>query len=294
MRAPRRFNSPSFVILAALVSASAVPAFAAGPGDGSASPKPKPAVEKRIYTNDDLDSLASFYGGPARQNEPAASSAPEHARVLPARAPSPAALPNERNPVWYAQQIMALQAEMASIDNEIARLQQFRASSIAPGTPGAGVVLGLQLYAPCDGITTDNKIAQLAAHRNEIARQLDAVGDTARLNGLTPGTIHDPDQILQAAQSRVVLTPDERRAALAVSTRVLSAELEEVQDTLGSMNQQAASQNMTLLPVTPGYGGNMTTNYIEDLDRRASDLQQKFSDVEDAARASGIPPGALR
>ena len=69
-------------------------------------------------------------------------------------------LPPEKDPLWYAQQLAALSAEFDATSIKEERLRQFRTTGSAPG-----VRIGLQLNAPCEGITTDNEIAQLAIRR---------------------------------------------------------------------------------------------------------------------------------
>jgi hypothetical protein len=43
----------------------------------------------------------------------------------------------------------------------------------------------------------------------------------------------------------------------------------------------------SLLPPTPGFGGNMTTDLIERLDNRASEIQSALEQTEDTARRIG-------
>ena len=281
MRAPRFVSFFTLFLAAAFTSTSAAPLFAGGPGRGAASPKPKPPVEKKIYTNDDLDAMAAQYGGSAQRNNSAANPVPEGVTGLSAETPRSAQLPNDRNPVWYAQQMVASQAQLASIDAEIAQLRQYRAS---PSTAAPGAITGFSLYGPFGGITTYNRIDQLVRQRQEIAAQMNALADTARVNDVPPGTLRDSDQILQAAESRLSVSPQERQAILAKDEKTYSAELAQVQDTLGSINQQAASQNISLIPATPAFGGSMLTNNIQDLDHQAGELQQKISDIQDATR----------
>lgn len=284
MCAPRRFVSLFVLFLAAaFASTVAAPAFAGGPGDGPASPKPKPPVEKKVYTNDDIDALAAKYGGPAQRNPSATNSVSQRASAPSAAASTPAILPNGQNPVWYAQQMVNMQAELASIGTEIADLQQYRAS---PSTAAPGVSAGFGLYGPFGAITTWNRIDQLVRQRQQIEAEMNSLADTASANGFSPGLLRDSDRILQAAESRVVVSPRERQAILAKQEKVYQAQLGQVQQTLGSISQQAAAQNITLNPVRPGFGGNVLTNNIQDLDNRAGDLQQKITEIQDQASAA--------
>ena len=289
MSAPRR---SLFIFLLLLVAGfgwpASVPAFAGGPGEDAASPMPKPNVEKKIYTNDDLDALAARYGGPARQNAASTSAAPETpAAPIPRRT----VLPNDLNPDWYAQQFVSMQTRLDDLDAQIAQLRQYIAS---PSAARAGGTDGVPLNGPFGGITTYNLLDQLMQQRQAIVAQMDAIEDMARVNGFPPGMLRASAQILQAAQSHAVATPQERRAMLVRDQDALLAQLGQVQDTLGSINQQAAAQNITLIPYNPAFGGSALTNNVQNLDNQASELQQKLSDIQDQARVDGIAPGALR
>jgi len=249
---------------------------------------PKPNVEKKIYTNDDLDALAARYGGPARQNAASTSAAPETpAAPIPRRT----VLPNDLNPDWYAQQFVSMQTRLDDLDAQIAQLRQYIAS---PSAARAGGTDGVPLNGPFGGITTYNLLDQLMQQRQAIVAQMDAIEDMARVNGFPPGMLRASAQILQAAQSHAVATPQERLAMLVRDQDALLAQLGQVQDTLGSINQQAAAQNITLIPYNPAFGGSALTNNVQNLDNQASELQQKLSDIQDQARVDGIAPGALR
>jgi hypothetical protein len=50
------------------------------------------------------------------------------------------------------------------------------------------------------------------------------------------------------------------------------------------MSEQAAAQRANLQPPTPGFGGNMTTDLIERLDNRASEIREALDQSEEAAR----------
>ena len=148
-----------------------------------------------------------------------------------------------------------------------------------------GVRLGLQLNAPCEGITTDNEIEQLALRRQDIEQQLASLEDTAHENDMPPAVIRDAPAILAAAQKP--LTPEEERKLLAERQAQLANELSATQEELAAMSEQAAALGANLLPPTPGYGGNMTTDLIERLDNRAAEIQSALEQTEDAARQVG-------
>src|SRR5271156_2174762 len=290
------------VILSSLI---AIPAFAAGddkPGTSAtpsasastATPAPtavRPDRERKVYTNDDIDRMWPKEQAAANDLQtPASTSAPAVARRS-ATASRPMSVSNvpasrENNPVWYAAQVAALYAELDSLSNREASLRDFRETG-----SDAGVTVGLQFDAPCQGITTDNAIQQLAIRRQEIEQQLNDLQETAQQNGMPPAVIQDPSEILQAA--RKPPSPGQQRALLLERQSELIGKLDGVQNQLADMSRQAAAEGIVLLPVTPGAGGDLLTNKIQSLDERAGQIQGALSENEDAARQAGLPPSAL-
>ncbi|MGA8145203.1 MAG: hypothetical protein WB987_15055 [Candidatus Acidiferrales bacterium] len=275
---------PALLALA-LFSGVSIPAFASGDDKPAATAAtaisssvhnadPRPDREKKIYTNDDIDRMWP------KQPLPAATAPnPQIRSTAISRAARTAAapLPPEKDPLWYAQQVATLSSELDQIAGKEQRLRAFRASAAAPG-PGTG----LQLNAPCEGYTTDNEIAQLALRRQEIEQQIAALEDTAQQNDLPPGILRDAPAILAAAQKP--LTPAEQQAAIEERQAQLSRELSATQDELAYMSAQATAAGANLLPPTPRFGGNMTTDLIERLDNRAGQIKAALDETEDAAR----------
>jgi hypothetical protein len=72
----------------------------------------------------------------------------------------------------------------------------------------------------------------------------------------------------------------------------LQSDLSEIRDTEVAMHQEAAAQNVTLIPETR-FGGGFTADYLKQLDMQKREIQQQISTVEDAARHEGIPPSSL-
>ena len=259
------------------------PVFASGddksPAPVSAGSKnaASPDREKKVYTNDDIDRMwpkpkLSVVSVSRAQNQPVAVS---RATVFAAQPLSP-----EKNPLWYASQVAALEDELASIAASEERLREFRTSGSTDTLPGTRV--GLQLNAPCDGFTTDNEIQQLALRRAEIEEQIAALEDTAQQNDMSPEVIRDAPEILAAALKPS--SPAQERAVLAEQQAQLADELSATQEELASMSEQAAAQRANLQPPTPGFGGNMTTDLIERLDNRASEIREALDQSEEAAR----------
>jgi hypothetical protein len=307
MRTKMQAISLSAAVLAVILSSLiAIPAFAAGddkPGTSAtpsasastATPAPtavRPDREKKVYTNDDIDRMwpkeqavaiagqvpiASASNAAQARRSVAVSRAAGVATVAPIR---------ENNPVWYASQLESLYAELDSLSSREASLRDFRATGSA-----AEVTIGLQFGAPCEGITTDNAIQQLAIRRQEIEQQISDLQETAEQNGMPPAVIQNPSAILQAA--RKPLSPGQERAVLIERQSDLIGQYDGVQNQLADMSNEAAAQGITLLPVTPNWGGNLTTNRIQSLDERSQQIQNALSENEDAARRAGLAPSAL-
>jgi len=302
----------SAVLAAALSCVLAAPAFALG-DDKPAAPSAtnasaaaptavastapaaktaRPDREKKVYTNDDIDQMWPKPQAAASDSQSYPASAytvPRSAAV--SRAVSAASIASappsrENNPVWYAAQVESLYAELENISAREASLRDFRETG-----SDAGVTVGLQFGAPCEGITTDNAIQQLAARRQEIEQQISDLQDAAEQNGVTAVVIQDPAEVLQAA--RKPLSPGQERAALMERQSELIGKLDGVQNQLADMSSQAAARGIVLLPPTPQWGGNLTTNRIQSLDERAGQLQNALGENEDAARQAGLAPSAL-
>jgi hypothetical protein len=265
----------------------------------AASSRPKPDRERKIYTNDDVAAVArngaTTVGNafPATDNTSATALVPgqrivigQPARVMP--------LPPEKDPVFYAQQYVALNARIADIDNEVERLRNFRASNAAPGSSAPGFTVGLNIYAPTDGgISTDVQIQQLLSQRAAIQSQISDLEDRARTNGIAPEVLRNASQIAERAENIAPLNPREQRIATREQLVQLQADLAEMRDTETAMHQQAAAQNVTLLPENK-YGGGFTADYLKQLNKTQTEIQQQISAVQDNARHDGIPPGDLR
>ncbi len=292
MRIPVGFSIVTAAVVAVCLGAAApLATFAAG-GPKPAAGSPKPDSQKKIWTNDDVARLNPEFDAnrPAHAGAAAAPfSAPSAARAQSARPSLIAIVPAspldpQQDPRWYAQKLDPLEAELDGIETREAQLREFRATS-------AGLPTGLVLAAPCEGITTDNLIAQLDARRQEILQEIDALGDTARQNDMPPGILVEGRGRAQVANESTV---EEQRATAARQVRDASDELAQIRGTVSGMQQQLSEQGITILPIMPGNGGSMTTDLLDQLDGRARALQNQISSAEDAARNMGVEPGDLR
>jgi hypothetical protein len=288
MRIPMRAISLASASLAVvLLSGTSIPAFASGddksPATTSATAKnaaPAPDREKKVYTNDDIDRM---WPKP-KLSVVSTSRAPIHVAATPrTKSVTNQPLTPEKDPLWYAEQVATLEAELGQIAMREERLREFRASGSTDTVPGTRV--GLQLNAPCDGFTTDNQISNLEQRRAEIEQQIASLEDTAQENDMPPAVIRDAPEILAATQRP--LTPAQERSEIAERQARLADELNATQDELSGMSEQATALGANLQPPTPGFGGNMTTDLIERLDNRANDIQGALDQAEDAARQAG-------
>ena len=125
----------------------------------------------------------------------------------------------------------------------------------------------------------------------ELEARISELQDAAEQNGMPPAVIQDPSEILQGA--RRPLSPGQERAALLERQSDLVGQLDGIQNQLADMAGQAAAQGIVLLPPTPRWGGNLTTNRIQSLDERAGQLQSALGENEVAARQAGIAASAL-
>jgi hypothetical protein len=273
--------SGALLLCAALMAGISLRASAGGAGKDGTTP-PKPDREKKVYTNDDI--AAWHAGAPQQPGVTTFRAAPPEISPLVVRI-SPVPYDPERDPLVYARQAVALEDQAANLDAQIAQLRNFRAT-------GSGVTTGLSIYAPCQGVGTDNLIAELVEQRNAISAQISDLEDTARQNDIPPGTFVNAPALVAEANSRVKLTPAGERARLTARLDRLSDELAQVTRVVQGMEQDQASQRMTLLKYN-GDGGNMTTNLLQDLNGDANDIRAQIATVSDEASRAGVPASKL-
>lgn len=286
MRTSVRFLALIAVLATRSFLCPAGPAFAGGADMTPAPSWPTPTLEKKVFTNDDFPN----WGRPPVSNEVSRSEALNAMTNLPVapggRSAASEPYSPEKDPYWYARQAESLEAELQSLGSRVQQLSHFRQT-------GTGLPTGLILDAPCEGITTDNEIAQLNLRRQQIERELDQLGDTARRNDFPPGLLRETAELVQVQEGQISRTPAEEQAALLQKFESFQEELAQVQNVVAGMKQVAAARRMTLLLPT-GNGGNMTTDLLARLAARANAIRSDISNVEDDARRAGIAPGLLR
>jgi hypothetical protein len=283
------------LLSAGLLCALSIPAFAgdgaaktaaANSPDGNSAP-PKPAREKKIYTNEDVETLARNYGASSVGNAapdasvPPATMRPLTPQLLVTRTPR-TPLPPEKDPTWYAQQYLSLSARMDDIDNQVQQLRSFMASDAAPASGAQGLNFGLNIYADCPAMTTDAQIQLLLQQRAALDAQISDLEGRAQLNSIDPGVLRNAAAIAPRATD--------------ISTRetlnALQTDLAEIRGTQIAMHQEAAAQNVTLIPETR-FGGGFTADYLKQLNVQQTALQQQIGAVSDTARHEGLAPSTL-
>lgn len=266
MQAPRKISFSS--ILPAALLLSPMIAFAGG-NNAPAQPKPKPdAKQVKVWTNEDLKNLGPITEQPYRPPSP---------YIVPPAGAAPAVLPPEKDPRWYAQQLADLDDELSRVTDEEDQLRHFRETS-------TGLPTGLNVAAPCYGVTTDNRIAQLEAQRQEILQELDDLADTARVNDMPPGILVEGRGLVSP---ETPWTPEQQKEALVERYEDLAGQLEETV-VLQSMREDADAHQETLLQPDPRWGGNLTTNLLQNLYQRRDDLGAQIDATQDELKRAGM------
>ena len=277
VKSKSNFSVTFAAILAAVACcALSAPTFAGGGAGKADASRLSPDVPRKVYTNDDL-------GWPSARTAAASEVSPTKPSVA-METVARVSLEPQQDARWYARQIAALDDELADLSSRAEPLRQFRFT-------GAGMPTGLVLGAPCEGITTDNLIAQLDLRRAQITQRLDELDDMARRNGVRRDAIAEAGALERTPPA---LTAEEQQTALANAYRERSEELARTRAVVSGMQDEMDAQRMSLLRAAPGWGGNMTTNLLQRFDRRASTLEGQMRDIEDDARQAGAQPGLLR
>ncbi len=295
--------SLAFPSLATSALARGVPQMSADNSASSGATTPKLDREKKIYTNDDVEALArngvttvgNTAGIPIAPDTDSSMLNPSPARpALIAPVATADRLAPEKDPLWYAQQYVALSARLDSVDAEVQRLRSFRQSD-APPQPAPGLDVGLNIYGPCPAISTDALIEQLQQQRAAIGEQISDLEDRARANGIPSEALRNAEEIAARAEDISRLPAPVQEKVVTQQLQQLQSELNKVREVKEQMEEQAAAQNFTLLPPLPEtkYGGGFTVDYLKQLDIQQNQIAQQLDQVEDLALRVGIPPRAL-
>ncbi len=182
-----RLSLALFVALSLALAPTLAGATASAQAQPSAQ-KSEPKKAKKVWTNDDLESLRDRPGLSVAGEAPPASEAPpaegeKRAKAGPAEAGALAAPPpKEKDPKSYQKRLAPLRAELARITSEIQKVREFRAEARADQ---GGLVLG---KAPLP-LTPENQIEQLERRHRSVQQQIDEIEDEARRNGIPPGLL---------------------------------------------------------------------------------------------------------
>ena len=300
-----RHHRPARILLSAsLLCTLAIPAFASDGTDkpvpanapSGTSAQPSQTHEKKVYTNDDITALrknyaASTVGNASPDALPAPTGQAHAPRILvPQLLTTP--LSPDQDPMWYAQQGASINSQIVDIDNQVQHLRNFRASDATPGASTPSLTVGLDIYAPADGITTDAQIQQLLQQRGDLETQLADLNDRARANNIDPGVLRHAADNPESVQNGAPLTPVQRLAATRDVLDDLQSDLAATRDTEAAMHQEAAAQNTKIIPETK-FGGGFTADFLKQLNLHQAAVQEQLSTVEDTARKQGIPTGSL-
>jgi hypothetical protein len=185
----RSFALVTLFLSAAVVCASSLPASSqepaspapaqdpaptASPAPTQGSAKPAPKKTKRVWTNENLgdaNGTISVVGDPQK---PSASKT--QAKSAPDQAADPRLVANLR------QQAVGLQAQLDSVDKELADLKNFSKGD----STGSG---GLKTSLNYSSASVEDQIRSLTQKRSKIEGALDAVFDAARAKGIEPGQL---------------------------------------------------------------------------------------------------------
>jgi hypothetical protein len=264
---------------------------------------PKPDREKKIYTNDDVEALARN-GVTTVGNAGGIPIAPDtDSSIVRTSATRPALIPQvataerlapEKDPVWYAQQYVAFSTRLDSIDAGVQRLRNFRQSDAPPQT-APGLDVGLNIYAPCPALSTDALIQQLQLQRAAIVSEISDLEDRARANGIPSDALRNAEEVAARAQDISRFPAAVQEQIVTQQVQQLQSELNEVREVKSQMAEQAAAQNITLLPPLPEtkYGGGFTVDYMKQLNIRQNQIATQLDQAQDQALRAGIPPRAL-
>jgi hypothetical protein len=169
-----RYSLPLMIALA--IAIAAIPAGAAEAAESAQAQR-----GRRVWTTDDMDDLRAR--GLISIVGPAADAAPAAAAVAPAEA----SRYNSRmqDPVWYADQAAALQAQLAERMAALllARQNLVQARSLRQTTGG------INLAEANAGITPEEGLLVLEGRVGEVQSQLEELADFARRNYIPPGLL---------------------------------------------------------------------------------------------------------
>jgi hypothetical protein len=286
--------------LTAAVVAAAY-AFAIGAARAAdAQQEPQNEMSTKVWTNDNISSLPNLSIQTGTQPLASAQSGPGPAqsqngwRVLP---------PREQDPAWYRVQIAELRRQAAQLEARAHEIQSVLDSH-------TGGHQGLNLLEKPEGLNAETEVKLLRQRRAGVLQQIDALEDMARRNGLAPGEVRREPSAQDYAIYRAITSPpppppegppqteEQWRARFASLRRELAAAIEErdvLQREFGIAELQYYPNPLTTLKEEYTFHDlNQLRARIDAQDAKIASLKQQISDLEDALRRAGGPPGWSR
>lgn len=171
---------PRWILAAAVGLALAVTPAGWAQAPAKAAPAKKP---KKIWTNEDLEEL--------RNRLPLSSfgAAPATAGGEGGAATATGAAAEEKKPDEATLRLERIQKQLATLREELAKVDEQLRSLRAPRASGRTTGQGLAFNEVPGGLTTESQIEVLEARRRSLLRQIEELEDEARRSGYAPGAI---------------------------------------------------------------------------------------------------------
>jgi hypothetical protein len=148
-------------------------------------PKPVPPA-KKVWTNDDIDTLREHGGvsivGSAPAAVPASGGPAANGANTPGAPANPPTLPKEKDPAWYRKQLAPLYAKLDELNTALANAE----SAVSGDTRGSAAV---SMDATGNAATPQQQLVQLQQQQQQVQDQIDNLEDMARHNGIEPGAL---------------------------------------------------------------------------------------------------------
>lgn len=152
--------------------------LAAAPSQAPSAQKPPEKKAKKVWTNDDLDSLRG--SAPRGPGAGEISGGPAAAEEQPAGKEKP--LPQEKNPKTYREKLLPMRAQLEQLDAQIKRTRDQMANPVL----GSNAV---DLRHTSVTMRPEVALNQLEQKRQQLQQKISDLEDEARRNGISPGDI---------------------------------------------------------------------------------------------------------
>jgi len=290
-------------LITALTAAALAAACALAAGSAAAAEKPQSTENEastKVWTNDSIRALRGTVSSFSGDQQSTVETAPQGAVAPSVSPPLPV---SQLDPGWYRVQVAHLRADAARAQAKASEIQ-------AELDSHTGGHKGNNLLAEPEGITPQSEIQLLNQRRDRDLKQIDALEEMARRNGIPVREIlYEPtlkdyaiDQALTAPPLPEPQGPPKTeaqwRARFTDLRRQLAAAIEErdvLQREFGVAElQYYPNPNTTLKESITFHQENELRAKIDAQDAKIKALRQQLSDLEDALRRAGGPPGWSR